>query len=218
MVDLYGADEYGADVYGGTLSPIITTDFIEYFPHIIPRELTSVIRKYIDSHGQEYDGYDAASRYVRRSRQVDIATETDLDKIGALFGALGRRGTRTEDEYRAYLQSLVDSFNGRGSVIGLKFAIAAAVNTDTSNVVINEDFENNEYEIQLKNVEADFLSGAVNELAQLADPSAVELSAPPVIVTTGDQLFVDRTTSSVIDTTDGLGSNTLTLDGNSQLQ
>lgn len=218
MADTYGEEEYSENVYGGDIDPIISTDFIEYFPQIIPREFSTIIRRYIDSHGLEYDGLDAATRYVRNSHQVDTASGRDLRRIGSLFGELGRQGTRSKAEYREYLKSLVNSFNARGSVQGLRFAIAAAVNTDIENVTIVEDFEKNEYEIKLNNVGSDFASGVVNDLAELADPSGVKLAGDPIIFTSGENLLITRDTSTVIETTTGLGGDTLTLDGNSSLQ
>jgi hypothetical protein len=217
MPEEYGAGEYSENVYGGDLRPVITTDFIEYFPEILPRALTTIFRKYVDAHGLEYDGFDAATRYVKLSRQVENADGDDLERIGALFGQLGARRGRADSEYRSYLSSLVQTFAARGSVSGVRFAIAAALNTSEENVNIIEDFERNEYEIEIEGVQADFLSGVINELAQLSDPSGIELAAPPVIITAGDELLIDRTNASVIDTVIGLGADTLTIDGNSTI-
>lgn len=217
MPEDYGAEDYGENVYGTELSPIITTEFIEYFPEILPRNIESLFRRYVDSHGLEFDGLDAATSYAQISKQLQNAEGDDLDKIGALFGQLGARRGRDDDEYKAYLGSLVQTFKGRGSVSGVRFAISAALNTDKENVTLIEDFEDNSYEIEIENVDAAFLSGVVNELAELADPSAVELGSPPVIITRGDELLVGRSTAATIDTVTGLGSDTLTMDGNSTL-
>jgi hypothetical protein len=217
MPEDFGADDYGEDVYSGELSRLITTEFIEYFPNILPRELSSVFRRYVDSHGIEYDGLDAGMSYTKLSHSVRDAEGKDLDRIGSLFGELGGRGTRNDAEYRQYLQSLVQSFNGRGTEPGLKFAIAAAVDTDESNIVIDEDVDNNEYTIEINDPDTSFLSGTVNTLAELADPSGVALSEEPVIVTIGDNAIFQSSESSVVATSDGLGAGTLTIDGNSQL-
>jgi hypothetical protein len=218
MPEDYGAEDYGEGPYGGELEPIITTDFIEYFPDIIPRENTSVIRRFIDSFGIAYDGYDAASRYVRNSRFLTEAQGSDLNRVGAIYGSLGQRGDRTRTEYRDYIGGIVDSFNARGTLSGVEFAVASAVNTTTDNVIITEDFVNNEYEIEISDIDTNFASATVNELAELAEPSGIELAAPPIITTTGDEIKVDRTSSQVVDSTQGLGAGTLTLDGNNTLQ
>lgn len=218
MPEDYGADDYGEDVYGGALERIIVSEFIEYWPEILPRELNTTFRQYIEAADLEYEGLDAASSYVRQSHSVNDATGRDLERIGAIFGTLGRKGTRTEDEYRTYLKSIINSFNARGTLPGLKFAIASAANTDTSNIVVQEDFVENEYSVQIRDTEAQFVSGVVNDLAELADPSGIELTGTPVIFTEGDQLLLDRTDPIIVESKKGLGADTLTLDGQSQLQ
>lgn len=217
MPEKYGEDNYSEDIYGGELESIIKTDFIEYFPSILTRDVSSVFRRYVDAHGTEFDAFDRGTRYVRLSRQVQLAEGNDLDQIGSIFGQLGARRGRDDTEYRAYLRSLVQTFAGRGSVSGVRFAIAAALNTDESNVTINENFADNAYELEIENIDVTFLSGVINELAQLADPSCVELASPPLLILDGDTLFVDRDTATVVDTILGLGAETLTIDGNSTL-
>lgn len=218
MPEEYGADDYGIDVFGGQLERNIDRSVFYYLPEILPRSAERVLDRYVDSHDTELEGFDGALSYTELSRQVDNAEGRDLDRIGRLFGPLGARGTRSAEEYRTFLKSLINSFNARGTVSGLKFAIASAVNTSPDNVTIEEDFANNEYEISIVEADSNFISSAINQLAALADPSAVELAAPPVLITTGDSVLLDSTESSVIETTAGLGSNTLSLDGNQTLQ
>lgn len=217
MPENYGEDDYSSGAYSGGLQPIIDSKFIEYFPSILPREPSSVFRRYIDTYGDAFNGLDSAMSYVKQSHDVTEANGRDLQQIGALYGEIGRQGTRSEEEYRAYIQSLLNSFNARGTVAGLKFAIAAAVDTDVDNVEIVEDFDNNEYEIELRNVNSKFLSSTVNDLAELADPSGVELSSAPVVFITGDEYRFEATESSVISSASGLGSGEVTFDGNNQL-
>lgn len=216
-VDDYGEDDYGEDIFGGTLTQVINSSIFDYLPSVFPRDNGRIIDRYIDAHNAEFTGFDAAISYTKLSRQVQEADGSDLDRIGRLFGPLGSRGARNSSEYRTYLTNLINSFNARGTVAGLKFAIAAAANTDPENVTLDEDFENNEYEISIEQTESDFIGSSVNQLAALADPSAVELSAPPVVITTGDEVRLTSNESSVIETTEGLGANTLTLDGGSTL-
>jgi len=100
----------------------------------------------------------------------------------------------------------VQSFRGRGTKQGMSFAIAAGIGTDPSNVTITEDYQNVGYEISLSDVNTDFVTAVVEDMAQLADPSGVELLTPPLIVVEGgavDVVPTETTTSS----TSGLGSN-----------
>lgn len=218
MTDVYGEEKYSENVFGGELERNIERTVFDFLPQIFPRSNDRVLDRYVDAHETEFEGFDAAMSYTKLSRQVTEADGQDLDQIGKLFGPLGARGARNSDEYRTYLTNLINSFNARGTVSGLKFAIAAAANTEPKNVILKEDFQNNEYEISVKNTESEFIGSAINELAALADPSAVELAAEPVIITDGDEIRLTSTESSVIETTEGLGANTLTLDGTSTLQ
>ncbi len=218
MPQEYGVDDYGEDIYGGDYGVVIDDTLIEYFPEELPRSDSSVFKRYIEAFGESIDTHDRGMQFVQFSKYVDIAKGRDLDRVGAIFGELGRRGTRNDEEYRVYLKSVVNSFSGRGTVSGLKFAIAAAVDTDTSNITIKEDFVNNEYEIEISDVNTAFLSGVVNTLSQLADPSGVELSAPPVIIVSGEEFSFDVESSTVIETATGLGAGTLDLDGTKEVQ
>lgn len=149
------------------------------------------------------------------SGDITKASGDELDRLGAIYGPLGDRQQRSDSSYRAYLKSIASSFEGRGSRSGLKFAIAAAVNGDVEDVEIVEDVENLSYTIRISNLQGGVLSSVINDLAELADPSGVELEAA-VILTEGDNIVLSGTSSST--TTDvGLGGGTLTLDGNSTL-
>lgn len=215
----YGKDDYGEDVFGGELKRQIEKTVDDYLPSVLPlNDGGRIITRYVDAHNTEMEGFDGATSYTKLSRYVQQADGSDLNRVGRLFGQLGSRGTRGKEEYRTYLSNLINSFNARGTLSGVKFAVAAAASTDPENVIIEEDFENNEYELSIQNTDSEFLSSAVNELAELADPSGVLLSAPPIIITSGDEVLLDSTESAVIDSTTGLGAGTLTLDGNSTLQ
>lgn len=210
MPEEYGADDYGEDVFGGQLERNIDENIGDFLPEVFELENDQlVITRYIDAHHTEFEGYDGAISYVELSRYVNEAQGGDLNRIGRLFGQLGARGDRGRTEYRTYLSNLINSFNARGTVSGLRFAIAAAASTDPENIIIEEDFLNNEYEISIVDTDSSFLSSAINDLAELADPSAVELSAPPVIITAGDEVEMTSTESTVIETTTGLGSGVL---------
>jgi hypothetical protein len=177
-----------------------------------------IISRYLESHDAEVDTTDAFINSAIVSHQVDKASGKNLNRIGALFGELGKRRGRSDPEYRTFLKSIVQSFSGRGTVPGLKFAIAAGVGTDPENVTISEDFTEVGYSIQIEGVDTSFLTGVISDLADLADPSGVELLAPPVVVLPAGEIEFETPGSQVVSSTEGLGSGTLTLDGDSQLQ
>ncbi len=175
----------------------------------------TLLSRYLRSHDEEVAGLEDDIVTTIESHQIDKAIGGDLDRIGAIFGKLGERSGRSDADYRAFLKSIVNSFSGRGSRQGLKFAIAAAVGTTTDNIDIIENKEELSYTIRINNVDTSFISDAIDELAELADPSAVELDKS-VIVTEGNTIEIVGGSTNV-STEVGLGGSTLTLDGNSTL-
>lgn len=175
----------------------------------------SVISRYTDAHDDDLETTITDLEQVIESHQVDNATGRDLDRIGALFGELGRRRDRSDEEYRALLKSIIQSFKGRGTRPGMKFAIATGIGTDTDNIEIREDFDQTGYEIIIENVDTDFVSSVVNDMAQLADPSGIDLLSAPIIILDGEDVVVVETGTEVVKEQLGLGADVLTLDGNS---
>lgn len=178
----------------------------------------SIVSRYVESHEEELDVTDVSIDDVIDSRQIDNANGAELDRIGSIFGQLGKRRNRADDEYRSFLKSIVQSFKGRGTVPGLRFAIAAGVGSDDpeNDIIINEDFTQVGYTITIVNVDTSFITSAVNELAQLADPSGVELLQPPIIITDVKSIDIDKQESTATEEI-GLGGGTLDLDGTKTL-
>jgi len=181
------------------------------FPDISPtRDEEKKISKYVEAHQEEVDGYVDDITEIIKSRHVDEAeTIDDLEQIGALFGELGRRRERDKEEYRTFLKSIVQSFQGRGTKPGMEFAVAAGINAEPKNVTIKEDFQNLEYTIQLDDVDDEFVSSAVNDMATLADPSGVELAEPPIIRLEESTITIEASGFTVTSSTTGLGGQTL---------
>ncbi len=196
---------------------IKTGNLIDNIPEILPREEDTVIYKYIDSHDKELEDLDQKINDVYQSRKIDAATGDELDQIGRLFGELGRRRGRDDQEYRTYLKSIVQSFSGRGTKPGMKFAVAAGIGTTTDNITINEDFKNNSYTIRVENVSDGFIASSINDMAELADPSGVELGSPPYIILEGADIVVTPSSFNNTSTTVGLGNTEWQLGGSWQL-
>lgn len=213
----YDKDEYGYGIYGADREPIVSEHIIDYFPDLFKRfnedRTISTFGHYVNAHEAEIRDFDANLSYVQMSRQISNAKGEDLERVGGKFGELGKRRNRSDDEYRAYLQGIAQSFRGRGTVPGLKYAIASSIGTTSENVIIDEDFDNNSYDVRIEDTDVGFLSSVVNDVSELADPSGVELANPPVIIGEGADVRISATESSVIESTSGLGSDGLTLDG-----
>lgn len=177
----------------------------------------SILNRFVSAHDETLQDIEPDIESVIESRQIDHTSGKDLDRIGALFGELGKRRGRTDDQYRVFLKSIVQTFDGRGTKPGMKFAIAAGIGTDVSNITINEDFPETGYTIQIDNVDTDFLSSVVTDLAELADPSGVGLLAPPVILLDGDSIVISIQGAEVTRHTIGIGGGALQLDGSTPL-
>lgn len=133
----------------------------------------SVISRYIDANDNELESLDNQLESIINAKFVDKASGEELDQLGRLFGALGKREGRSDSDYRKYLKSVVQSFVSRGTVSGIKVAVSAATGVPVEDVSIEEDFQNNEYDVVL--VPSDTIVGSiVEEVADIADPSGVE--------------------------------------------
>ena len=182
----------------------------------------SIISRYVGSHSEETSSLNDLLDDVEKSHYIDnnqsfAGNNPNLDRIGALFGEIGKRRGRSDQEYRALLKSIVQSFNAQGTVSGLRFAIAAGAGTDPSNVIVDEDFDQVGYNVFIDDPDVQLEENVINNMADLADPSGVELLNNPTIIIDGIRLPLTLGAATSTTVSSGLGGNTLTLDGNSQL-
>lgn len=154
----------------------------------------SVFYRYITSHQEEIDVYSENLEQAEISRQVDRATGRDLDRIGKIFGTLGRRAGREDDEYSIYLQNIVAMFTGRGTKLAIREAVAGALDISVEDVGLRENFDRVEYDVILYDWPRHEVL-TVEEVAEIADPSGVahnltryHISPEPTI--TGDDVWL----------------------------
>jgi len=177
-------------------------------PGLLPREDDSVFRRYVDAFDEEVEEeYEDAIIEIKLSRQIDNAEGDNLDRLGRLFGPIGRRRGREDDEYRTYLRSIVPVFSGRGQKHAIRNAVAAALAIDVDDVTIDEDFENVEYTIVLTDW-PDHAGTTIEDIADIADASGVRQSdtryelpdiqttvAVDSTATSGQQILVEQANS-----------------------
>lgn len=134
----------------------------------------SIISRYVESGEEELDTIQHVIEDAIEAKFLSSAEGIELDRIGSLFGpVIGKRRGRTDEQYRIYLESVVQSFISRGTVDGIKLAISAATDVPVADITIDEDFENNEYEvIVIPNTPVDV--ALLEEIAQIADPSGIQ--------------------------------------------
>ena len=132
-----------------------------------------------------------------------------LDRIGQLFGEIGRRRGRDDREYRRFLNSLVPVLSGRGQVPTLKEAVAISLSMDAESIGVEENFEELEFEIILSDFWEPHQGSAIESIVDRARPSGVEhvstryqvpdeelLGATAIATTDGQQVLVEAESSS----------------------
>lgn len=173
----------------------------------------SLISRYTESHTEDLDQLSDELDIVVDSHQLQQATGSDLDRIGSLFGDLGRRRGRSDEEYRAILRSITQSFNGRGTIPGMRFAVSVAVDTDIENIEVVEYFDQVGYEVNIKTNAVNKIPTSLISIIERSGPSGVELLRPPLVATNNANIGVKHGGTTVSSTTEGdnttLGSGTL---------
>jgi hypothetical protein len=140
-------------------------------------QIQPVIERYVDPYDNDIESVSAKLDEIKRSHYIRSADETELQRLGQLFGELGRQRSRSVSAYRQYLRSIVPSFDARGTKTGMKFVLSSALQNDTDDIEIREDFDTESFNIELN----DWPSHQTTTIVQLADiaaPSGVERVAP----------------------------------------
>ena len=157
---------------------MIEQPFHSYLPFPLPRDPDATVRRWADAHQDLFSTYDRDIERIRSSYRITEATGDDLDEIGERFGRIGVRRGRGDEEYRQLLMSIDSAFSGRGTPRGVRFAVGAGVRADPDDeVAITEHFDDLAYSLAIENWIGHRVS-TVHELADLADPSGVNLRTP----------------------------------------
>jgi len=162
----------------------------ERLPEVLPRFRDSRLATVIEAIQAEFDTFRSDTEEVSDSLFVNTADGDSLDQIGADFGAIGRRRGRSDVVYRQFLRSLVPAFNGRGTERDVEIAVAASVARDPTVVDLRQDFGNREYQIELFDWSA-HRTGTIRELADIADPVAVDRIDPVFLFSDVGSVIVD---------------------------
>ena len=166
------------------------------------------IQKYTEPLNDDIESVGANIDTVIQNKSVETADSSGLERIGDQFGDLGSRSGRSNEEYRAYLRSLVPTFTARGTKDDIKIAVASVTGVDKDQITISEDTEQVGFQVL---IDADTVIEGASELSRvigLASPSGVELLSDPVVRT---QLIVAALTEPQVSDSynGGLGSDEL---------
>jgi len=149
----------------------------ERLPEVLPLFRDSRLAAVVEAVQAEFDDFKSATEDVQDSLFVNTADGGSLDQIGADFGLIGRRRGRDDTAYRQFLRSVVPAFDGRGTERDVEVAVGAGVARAPRFVDLRQDFSNREYEVELFDWAA-HRTGTVHDLADLADPVAVDRVDP----------------------------------------
>jgi len=182
----------------------------ERLPEVLPLFRDSRLATVIEAVQAEFDDFRSDTEDVQDSLFIDTADGGSLDQIGADFGLIGRRRGRGDTAYRQFLRSVVPAFDGRGTERDVEVAVGAGVARAPRFVDLRQDFNNREYEVELFDWSA-HRTGTVHDLADLADPVAVD-RVPPVYYFSDEVAVVlaSAPTETGIETVGGTASPALT--------
>lgn len=151
----------------------------------------SLISRYIDSVEDETDdvvsniglgeGDDDVDGIVG-AKYISTADDKDLERIGELFGDLGKRAGRETERYRQYLQSIAKVYTGTGRKSNIAEATSVVVSDEDTTVSPDtidfiEYFDDQEFSIIINNF-SDHRVDLLYDVIDLADPSGVRLRSP----------------------------------------
>lgn len=205
----YGTGAYGRGPYGigGEYEAFVEEQILDNLPDLLPVDRKSVLRRYVDAHDERQTVFDAQLQQAIASHYIETAEGEELDRIGELFGELGSRSGRDDQNYRGYLRSIVQSFSGRGTVPGIKFAVSGAVGKQPSDIEVIEHFATLENTLRIEDWNA-HETDTVITVYNLAKPSVVQLRDIIIYGLLDGQL--EFSANAVAGNTDaGLGSGTI---------
>lgn len=167
----------------------------------------SILSRYTGAFDERTDELFDRIKQSIDNKQVANATGQELDFNGDWFGELGDRRGRTDAEYRTLIQNIVPAFSGRGTVSGVKFAVASAADVDTSDVVIDESSTETGFSVSI--TANTVTTQDLTRLIRFAKPAGSELLGVPTIVVTQFDMDIDTSDTTVDSRRDGLGAETL---------
>lgn len=159
------------------IGAFVEQNLSDYFPEPLPTKSDSLLSDIIDANQTIHGWWSDDLVDIIMSHQVENARGRDLDRIGAYFGKIGARGQRNDRQYREFLRGVAQSFDGRGTVSGIKFATAGGLRTDPSNVEVHEDFSQVAYSL-LVTAWQQHRVGSIEDLARLSDASGTDFIPP----------------------------------------
>lgn len=156
----------------------------------------SVMGRILDSIEGETEEIESNIEFARKQKNIETASGDSLDRIGKLFGAIGNRVRRDDEDYRQYLKGLGKAYDSQGTKSSVGDAAAVVVSSPENNITResidfkeyfnreNHDvdyfegiFDNEEYSVKIN----EFTEHSVSQLStvlEVTDPSGVRFVGP----------------------------------------
>ena len=154
--------------------PLVKLAFGDLLTEPLPQHPDSYFQRWIAGHQAFLDRLDQEILAVIASTQVGNAVGVDLDNVGAIFGAIGKRRGRGDAAYEDYLEGIVRAYEGSGTRGGLKFVVANIILAPEDTIGIVEHFSDLEYTVRLSRWESHTV-GSIWRLTDISDPSLVKM-------------------------------------------
>jgi hypothetical protein len=138
----------------------------------------AAFRTVINALDADFETFSTETQTVKDSLFIDTAEGQSLDLIGEELSSIAARRGRSDAEYRQFLQALVPAFSGSGTEQDVELAVSAGITVAPTAVDLREDFSGaREYELELFDWNP-HQTGTIRDLADLADPVAVDRIDP----------------------------------------
>lgn len=182
----------------------------------------SFFKRYTEPFSADLDALGDDLNAIQKSKYIELASGRQLDLIGRGFGDLGLRRNRNDDEYRDYLLTLIRAFDARGTINDITFVTAGLFRVDEEKVTVDEDYHESGFEVRVYDPDVRLDLNSVNELIRLSSPTGVELLSSVSLIQSHQLLVggnvpavnggvhtIDLVSGSTMDSSDGLGTDTL---------
>ena len=114
-----------------------TDDILANIPEFMDKETSSNNYKFVNSFESEFDYVISQVENLKKAIRLSTAVGTELDDIGEIF-LLSRKGSESDNNFRARIQAYWPGFSGGGTQNSLKQAIVRMTDIEESDITITE--------------------------------------------------------------------------------
>ncbi len=139
-----------------------------------------IMVRYVGAYDDDIERVGELYDSVIDARSVETATGSQLDLLGSNFSSFGRRATRTDSEYAAFLRSLVPSFRATGTEEDIKFAVSAATGLERENIIVEEFTDIQKFDVILESDDVLIAPSDLGDVIERTSPAGISLRSNPI--------------------------------------